>query len=44
MTLALAAILKQVRLAAAGTTPPCPRAEITLRPQRPLRVAVSPRA
>lgn len=44
MTLALAAILGQVRLAPADDQPPTPRAEITLRPQPPLRVAVSPRA
>ena len=42
MTLALAAVLRAVHLAPAGD-PPRPRAEITLRPERALRLAVTPR-
>ncbi len=43
MTFALAAILRRVRLAPADDPPPQPRAEITLRPQPPLRLVVTPR-
>ena len=43
MTLALAALLRAVRLAPVDATPPRPRAEITLRPQPPLRLVVRPR-
>jgi cytochrome P450 len=44
MTVAVAAILRAVRVTPADTTPPRPRAEITLRPQPPLRLVVRPRA
>jgi cytochrome P450 len=43
MTLALAALLRAVRLAPVDAAPPRPRAEITLRPQPPLRLVVRPR-
>jgi len=42
MTLALAAVLRAVHLAPAGD-PPHPRAEITMRPEPALRLAVTPR-
>jgi cytochrome P450 len=43
MTIALAAILRAVRLEPSDDAPPLARAEISLRPQDPLRLTVTPR-